>query len=224
MSSDKVSLAAERFYCPLNEYKSKSFSIPLTFRKDKEKGGTFLVRVGDDSGKATTDYRLIQVTNLSLTVKKSDGNILVWVTAIDSGKPVEGVDIYCEAGNKDRFRYSLGKTDKDGVLFVKRSKDYKCVTVEADGDEAIMTMDTPGEGIIIAQTDNDYAWFPMSKDVIDIPSGVQPNNRSGQDIQGKAFTDRGIISLVIKLTSKQFCGIFLLQILFLSYLWKRFLK
>ena len=194
VKKDEVKLEADRFFCTVNETQSKAFSIPLTFRDDKEKGGTFLLRVGSGSAKnqekATTGYRIFQITDLAITVKRANNQLLVWVTSLSTGLPVSGVKLYAET--KD-FRFDLGKTDNDGLLLVDRKKAHRVVTVDPNGDEAQMSLEKLASAIILAQKGNDYSWVTLEDEAKEIPAGVQAeSSNSSSNVKGMAFTERGI--------------------------------
>ena len=191
---DEVKLEADRFFCAVNETQSKAFSIPLTFRDNKEKGGTYIVRVGSGSAKnqekATTGYRAFQVTDLAITVKKAENQLLFWVTSLSTGLPVNGVKLFAET--KD-FRFDLGKTDKDGLLLVDRKKAHRVVTVDPNGDEAQMSLEKLNAAVVLAQKGDDYAWVTLGENTKEIPAGVQAQtSNSSSNVKGMAFTERGI--------------------------------
>ena len=74
--------------------------------------GTVTEFVGP-SGPLTVQRRLVQVTNLGITVKESPQSTLVFVTSLDRGVPVHDARVaIVDAGNRTRWR---GTTDSSGV-------------------------------------------------------------------------------------------------------------
>ena len=65
------------------------------------------------SGPLGVRRRLVQVTNLGITVKESPQSTLVFVTSLDRGVPVHDARVaIVDTGNRTRWR---GTTDRDGV-------------------------------------------------------------------------------------------------------------
>lgn len=93
---------------------------------------------------------LVQVTNLGLTVKDSPHNVLVMVTRLDDGKPVEGAQVAIR-DLKNRVVWE-GVTDRDGVYLapapaqaLRNPEDWWrlsfVVTAQKDGDTAYLASD-----------------------------------------------------------------------------------
>lgn len=99
--------------------RAQEFSVPLSFRKDREKGVIEAVQMsgGKKPGEAKSPVRLYRVTDLGITYKLSKNSLLLWVTSLNSGKPVAEVSLAAFLKNSEAI--PLGKTDDKGMLFVK---------------------------------------------------------------------------------------------------------
>lgn len=190
-TGDRVEVEAERFFCSLDPTASKAFSIPLSYREEPSKGGTVLVRVsgGGKAAGAATPFRLFQITDLGLTVKKSEGQLLVWVTSLETGKPVGGARVWFEG---PMYRYDVGTTGPDGVVLVDLRKPRKGLDVGGVGMVQSSSLLDVADPIILAATDDDCAWADLGEGVLATPSGIQDQESSSSDLRGYAFTDRGI--------------------------------
>jgi uncharacterized protein YfaS (alpha-2-macroglobulin family) len=96
---------------------------------------------------------VIQVTNLGISVKDSPRNTLVFVTQLDTGKPVPGAKV--SIVRLDNRVFWSGTTDQDGVAIAPNTplreadnwwKFAFVVTAEKDGDVAYVGSDW-NEGI-----------------------------------------------------------------------------
>ncbi len=75
------------------------------------------------------------VTNLSVHFKKGRESSLVWVTALDTGRPVKAAEVAIYSGGGQKL--AQGKTDSDGVLKLT-GVHYPCgfkLSGKSDGDE-----------------------------------------------------------------------------------------
>ena len=120
---------------------SSKYSLPLSFRKNPEQGGTWIVSFSDpDYRDAELTKKLIQITDLSVSYKISSEMLLVWVTSIYEGQPVPGAEVLLI--DSDGRRYFAGKTDKNGLLRVKgRDK----IPAMEGGKFATAAVDTPAD-------------------------------------------------------------------------------
>jgi uncharacterized protein YfaS (alpha-2-macroglobulin family) len=68
------------------------FSIPLTFRKDKEHGAVYAIQVLNKRAAPNVQPRsgIYRVTDIGLTYKLSQSEFLIWATSLYSGKPQRG--------------------------------------------------------------------------------------------------------------------------------------
>jgi len=96
---------------PRNE--EATYSIPLSQR---DGGAILLARLRDNAaaGTAQTDPVVLDVTDLGITCLASSEGTLVWVTSLETGLPVAGVEIAGATG--DGLLFHAGRTDADGLL------------------------------------------------------------------------------------------------------------
>ena len=114
----QVSEDAEAFFVQEAKDKAVTYSLPLSFRKNPEQGGSWLVAFSDaDQASAEPTEEFIQITDLSISYKLSSEMLLVWVTSIYEGQPVAGAEVLL--ANSKGQRYFAGKTDKNGLLRIK---------------------------------------------------------------------------------------------------------
>ena len=110
---------ADAFFAPEALDHSYGYSVPLSFRKNPEKGGLWVAVFTDPDGNFKgRAKKLIQITDLSVSYKMSSKSLLLWVTSIHTGQPLSGVEIYLS--DADGHRYIVGKTDDNGLLFRQR--------------------------------------------------------------------------------------------------------
>lgn len=113
------------------------FSIPLTFRREKEKGGLELVRVVSKQAERTvrTSFRLFRITDVGLTYKLSDDALLVWATSLYSGKPLKDVAFFGFTANEEVV--PLGTGDSRGLLYVGNNAARKRASLRRGGEGQI---------------------------------------------------------------------------------------
>ena len=79
--------------------------------------GIFLVRAKDDDSYWRDTQKLIFITDLALSVKRSPADLLVWVSALSTTKPVEGVTV--TVWSRTSQEILRGVTDASGVAHFK---------------------------------------------------------------------------------------------------------
>jgi alpha-2-macroglobulin len=114
---------SDAFFAPKAMDHVYGYSLPLSFRKNPEKGGLWIAVFTDPDGHFRgRAKKLIQITDLSVSYKMSPKNLLLWVTSIHTGLPLSGVDICLS--DVDGHKYMVGKTDGNGLLFVKDGQEF----------------------------------------------------------------------------------------------------
>ena len=128
------------------------------------------------SGPLGVRRRLVQVTNLGITVKESPQSTLVFVTSLDRGLPVHDARVaIVDSGNRTRWS---GTTDRGGVALAPAL--------------ALRTKSSPPLAFMVtAEKDDDFAfigsdWRDMSYD-----TGFARDESLGV-LRGAVFTDRGV--------------------------------
>lgn len=118
---------ADAFFAPEALDHVYGYSVPLSFRKNPEKGGLWVAVFTDPDGNFKgRAKRLVQITDLSVSYKMSSKSLLLWVTSIHTGQPLSGVEIYLS--DADGHRYIVGKTDDNGLLFVKDGQEFSSLS------------------------------------------------------------------------------------------------
>ena len=114
---------SDAFFAPEALDHVYGYSVPLSFREHPDKGGLWVAVFTDPDGRFHGNARrLIQITDLAVSYKRSAKDLLLWVTSIHTGSPVSGAEIYLS--DVDNHKYMVGKTDKNGLLFVKDGQEF----------------------------------------------------------------------------------------------------
>ncbi|MFZ2960918.1 MAG: MG2 domain-containing protein [Candidatus Ozemobacteraceae bacterium] len=196
-----IASAAEAFLNQPVPDKSIPFSLPLSFRPSPERGGLTLIELSDaskrsydaENASSVTTMRLFQITDLGITYRTSEKSLLLWITSLETGKPVPGASIML-IDREDR-RIFAGRTDKDGLLMVKDGASCKAVLPGADapriGDAAVSV-----KSVItaIAALDDDSAYIDLHSNRFR-PHGITQktsNEAEGKTRNGHVFTERGV--------------------------------
>jgi alpha-2-macroglobulin len=184
---------AEVFFAPESKDKIISYSIPLSFRKNPDKGGAWLVSLTDPDGKWKGSVnKLVQITDLALSYKISEKSLLVWVTSFHTGKPVADASIMLETdGGKLCF---VGKTNKDGVLLIHKDQSFPAVVPGGEGKPQNEVVPFDHIRWIVAATKDDSGGIKINSDELK-PSSVKQTKglKDKPDFMtGYIFTERGV--------------------------------
>ena len=192
-----VTPLAEKQLFPATGEKNKPWavSLPLSFRQGKEAGALELIRVQDNEAgsAAATQPRVFEITDLGLTYKRGQKNLLLWVTSLKTGTPVAGARLIGFTRNMEVF--PLGRTNDDGVLLfesrdleglsLKDPKHLQPVKRAVDQNELVLLM---------AGTGDDVAFIEVLPQGNLKPQGIW-QVRAGEKIRnlkGIVFTERGV--------------------------------
>jgi len=188
-------------------------SLPLTFRDQKTQGALEWVRITDQwtGEKISTPSKLVCITNLAITYKKSSRGLLVWVTSLNTGKPQPGVHIYGTNGKLGM--YFLGTTDSLGILQLSHGR-RPGLQITREVEDRF-----PGKGVdpgllfkhkarfinryietgdfqrLLAVTKEDVSFIQVTESSEFKPEGVPiapATNNLSTELKGHIFTDRGI--------------------------------
>ena len=190
----EFSEASEAFFAPEAKDKVSGYSLPLSFRPQPERGGIWLSSLSDPDGKVQGESsRLVQITDLSVSYKLSSKNLLLWVTSVHTGQPVSGVDLLLFQSNN--VASSIGKTDQNGVVFVKDGQKFPSITV---GAEATGVSSRPLSVSLVtsavAATASDACFIELNRYRLK-PFGVtqvQDIRETPDARTGYLFTERGV--------------------------------
>jgi hypothetical protein len=188
---------AEKQLFPAAGEKNKSWAVtlPLSFRQGKETGALELIRVqNNEAGSAAgTPPRVFEITNLGLTYKRGQQNLLLWVTSLKAGIPVAEARVI--GFTRDMEVFFLGRTNADGVLLfeprelggfsLKDPKNLQPVKRVVNQNDLVMLM---------AGTADDVAFIPVTPQGNLKPQGiwqVQAGEKI-RNLKGNVFTERGV--------------------------------
>ena len=188
---------AEKQLFPAAGEKNKPWavSLPLSFRQGKETGALELIRVQDNEAGslAATPPRVFEITNLGLTYKRGQQNLLLWVTSLKAGTPMAGARVI--GFTRDMEVFFLGRTNADGVLLfephelaglsLKNPKNLQPVKRVVNQDDLVLLM---------AGTNDDVAFIQVTPQGNLKPQGIW-QVKAGEKIRnlkGNVFTERGV--------------------------------
>ncbi len=164
---------------------------PILGSKSK---GLVLLRVTywDTAGKEEYRSLLVQLTDLCLTAKFSAINNLLWVTGLDSGKPIAKVDvaIYNEAAQK----VFTGRTDNRGLIETVGWRKYASVKDGEAPKQYILASLGDDQAFICSSGSNSLDTWKFNI--------FSYNTVYKDDVRGCFFTDKGVYSPGEKLKFK----------------------
>ena len=101
--------------------------------------GVFALNVAANDGGGSSS-KLVCVTDIGLSARRGDGEVIVWVTTLSdsAAKAGRAVQLYAPNGAE----LARGVSDAQGIvrLPVKKGKEPFLVTAQADGDETFLTL------------------------------------------------------------------------------------
>lgn len=111
-------------------------------------------RATDDSW--DNDTAILMISDLALDLQRSGDATLAWVTSIESGSPVEGVEVATWAPNITETW--SGTTDEDGVVLMPVSGEAAHVVTARIGDDLVFARSRRARGL----EDRDLAGAPWT--------------------------------------------------------------
>ncbi len=175
--------------------RSTETPLPLSWRPHPEAGALEVLAITGLAGTqlASTSLNLFSITNLAITYKLSAHNLLVWVTALDSGAPLADVAIL--ALDADAIVVPLGVTDARGILLVAAEEPhdhYDLDRRQVASAQPLLLSQLRG---LVAATENDRALVQLVPAGNLRPAGVlqaSPQNLPAEVLKGHLFTERGV--------------------------------
>jgi uncharacterized protein YfaS (alpha-2-macroglobulin family) len=170
------------------------FSLPLDFRPKPTIGGSVIVRVNEsevENGQQAT--RLFQLTDMSISYKFSQSELLLWVTSIETGKPLSNASVMLMLKNDTTL--FPGKTDKNGILKIDNKTEYPGIKWQLN-TPAIVSVTPKINDLLIAAVANlsDSSFIRLNTNRI-LPYAAtmaSPDQKSTMGAKAKIFTERGI--------------------------------
>ncbi len=173
----------------------RAVSLPLSFRGDKEKGALKLVRVKDNrpGSPATTEPRLFRLTDLGMTYKLGQRQLLLWVNSLKTGAPAREVQVLAFTRQSEVF--PLGGTDQDGVLLVSPQEREGLSLKQLGAFKPLKRrLDLRDITFLMAGTAADVSFIEVQpegnikpKDIRQVSGPDAPRN-----LKGQVFTERGV--------------------------------
>ncbi|MDA0692625.1 MAG: MG2 domain-containing protein [Nitrospinae bacterium] len=177
-------------------FKQKPFSIPLTYRRDKDKGSVELIKVESDNPelKAESPYRLVRITDIGITYKRSSNSLLIWLTSIQKGTPIGSQKVY--ALDDQLHTFYLGTTNSDGVIIFKPGT-FKSMKFEKHGEykmlERFLGLDQIKSLVSMSQDDISFIEIKHGDEFYpEDAQGKRPVDQLQKLISASIFTERGI--------------------------------
>ena len=158
-------------------------TLPVLPEDGTPKKGFYLVKIegvrkeeNHGSPRTSASYRLVVVSDLALSVRKTKSKMFTWVTSLSKGLPVEGVDvtIYSSAN----IPVAKGKTAANGLC--------ECVKI-AEGEPFAVVATLPG-----GEDSSFMALKPSSYVVENFASEECPKYLEKNELAAFAWTERGI--------------------------------
>ncbi|HIB43911.1 MAG TPA: hypothetical protein EYO37_08125 [Nitrospina sp.] len=199
---------ANQAYHSEKSYKTVPVSLPLSFREDSQEGSLELIRIKDKlAGKKTaTLYRLLRITDLGLTYKRSKKDLLVWTTSLKSGAPQKDIRLFA-VDHKDRL-IPLGSSDSNGV-FMYRPIEKEQVSLSFNAGYQLQDiwrqnikiekkqhkLEVDEISYLLAVSDSDVSYIKLNGKQEFKPKNISfawSDSDLPTELRGELFTERGI--------------------------------
>lgn len=183
------------FPAPTRKNKALAVSLPLSFRQDKQAGALELIRVSQDQegGPAATDPRVFRISDLGLTYKLGNNQLLLWATSLKTAAPLAGVQVVGLTTDMEAF--PLGQTDQDGI-FIFQPKELEGLSLKTLGKFHPVKRRLEQDQLVclLAGAANDVSYILLKpgdrlkpRDIWQVRAGEQVRS-----LKGQVFTERGV--------------------------------
>lgn len=170
------------------------FSLPLDFRPEPEKGGSVIVRVNEaDVAGGQSAARLFQITDYSITYKFSRRELLLWITSIETGRPMADTPVMLIT-NDGRSVFP-GRTSHEGLLKIDETQEYPHITFKDEMPEAAKSKLRISDLIIAAvagQNDSSFIRLNTNRFYSSAVQQSSPDQSLLLSKRGHVFTERGV--------------------------------
>lgn len=201
----------EMFWSDREKNVRHQFSIPLSFRKNNNKGALKLVKLSSDD--VSTGSEIFRISDIGITYKISSDNILIWTTELYTGETIEDVSLFLIC--KNNIIYEAGKTDESGILIISE-KPYNTLSlsdvlynnnISTNGsaiidkskilfDDRILNIEDLVYIIAVSESDINFVKLtsPVYKNNLPVSNmnQVWKAEKKSTNIRGHIFTERGI--------------------------------
>ncbi len=188
-------LDQQLFGVTLEKNKALAVSLPLTFRRERAKGGLAYLRVQDEGAGAAaqTPPRLFCLTDLGLTYKTGGDRLLVWAASLSAGLPAAGVQVL--ACTRDLEVFPLGETGPDGILEFG-GRELAGLSLKQLGAFAPVQRRVVPEEVrfLLAGKGGDATYLALQPQGNVQPARVwqAPAGEGVRPLRGEVFTERGV--------------------------------
>ncbi|HPT46975.1 MAG TPA: alpha-2-macroglobulin family protein, partial [Candidatus Rifleibacterium sp.] len=169
------------------------FSLPLDYRPEPTKGGPVIVKVSETAVEnGQTAARLFQITDLSLTYKFSRSEMLLWLTSLETGRPVADTPIMLLT--RDGRTWFPGRTSHEGLLKIDEKTEYAYLICKDTPEKGRSTLQIADLVIAAAASAVDSCFIKLNSNRF-FSHAVQqsaPDQLLKMSKRGNIFTERGV--------------------------------
>lgn len=190
----EIDMSSDAFFSPESKDRTRPYSLPLSFRKQPDQGGSWVLQLSDPDNNTTPEFvQLIQITDMSISYKLSEKSLVIWVTSINEGLPLADVEVMVRG--QGQSTYYLGKTDQNGLITLQEDQEALDVS---DEDAARLgnrgKIKISGLSWVIVATDNDSCAIKIDNFRIKpFVWNQQADSTKGVSKEtGYLFTERGV--------------------------------
>jgi alpha-2-macroglobulin len=173
----------------------KAVSLPLSFRKHKETGALELIRVKDnrEGSPAATEPRLFRLTDLGLTYKLGQHQVLLWANSLKAGAPASSVQVLAFTRQSEVF--PLGVTGQDGGLVISPQEQDGISLKQLGAFKPVKRrVDMNDVTFLMAGTGGDVSFIEVQPEGNIKPKGIRQVSgpEAPRNLKGQVFTERGV--------------------------------
>ena len=110
--------------------------------------GIYHIQARATNRRWTSDWAVVNITDLAITAKSERDGLLVWVTSLRTGKPVSGVQVTAITSNNQ----TLAKAETDAVGIAR----LKYISTGPDGKMWVITAQKDGDLSYLQASDNQW--------------------------------------------------------------------
>ena len=174
--------------------KANKISIPLGFREEREKGAVELISLksSKNNQKAEPANRLFRITDFGISYKISKDSLLIWITSLNSGKPVENISVI--AFLKDLSIVPLGRTDEHGLVLINYNEVRSRFMPEENKSDSV-PVPIKDISFIAVASPSDSSFVEIKQNGTIKPDWITQAKAPDEKIRllkGHVFTERGI--------------------------------
>ncbi len=170
------------------------FSLPLDYRPEPEKGGSVVIKVSEtEATEGQSAARLFQITDYSITYKFSPRELILWLTSLETGRPVADVPVMILA--QDGRSYFPGRTSHEGLLKIDEKAEYPWLILKDTAPETGSASLKISDLVIAAAAGaNDSCFIKLNSNRFfsNAVNQTAPDQLLKLSKRGHMFTERGV--------------------------------